>query len=69
MTKCQLSNLPAPTLRQSFKEDFTTLSYHYRRLFKMMLADVRKGLKKPSSGKRTVAPLSEHQANYLAGRI
>lgn len=66
MNKCPQSSLPTPTIRQTLKEDLVTISYHYVRLFKMMYADVRKGLKKPASGKRTIAPLSDHQRNYLS---
>lgn len=47
-----------------FKEDFSTFTYHFRRLLKEIFKDVKRGMRKPESGKRYIADMTEHQASY-----
>jgi hypothetical protein len=61
-----LLDVPTQTLREAFLENSETIRYHYVRLFKMILAEIKRGMRKPKEGYRYIAPLSFHQEVFLA---
>jgi hypothetical protein len=61
---CRLDKSPV-SFKARLSEDIETVRYHYVRLWKEISKDIKRGLRKPKSGRRYVANLSEHQAAFL----